>query len=76
VKWLVVKDKLEGKLTTREIIGKYDFKNKSQVEKTWIRWSKKGETYRFDQPIGKQNSFRHGLEFAGEDECTSNQVTI
>jgi transposase len=74
IKWSVVRDKLEGKLTTREIMGKYDIKNKSQVE-TWVRWYKKGEIYRFDQPIGKQYSYGHGPEFASEDERISNQVT-
>ncbi|MGF6949808.1 transposase-like protein [Neobacillus sp. B4I6] len=34
IKWAAVRDKLEGKLTTREIMEKYDIKNKSQVE-TW-----------------------------------------
>ncbi|MCM2534660.1 hypothetical protein NDK43_22805 [Neobacillus pocheonensis] len=49
-------------------------RNKSQVE-TWVRWYKKGEVYRFDQPIGKQYSFGHGPEFASEDERISIQVT-
>ena len=74
IKWAVVRDKLEGKLTTREIMDKYNIKNKSQIQ-TWIRWYKQGEIYRFDQPIGKQNSFGHGPEFANEDERISNQVT-
>jgi transposase len=73
-KWAVVKDKLEGILTTKEIMKKYDIKNKSQVE-TWMRWYKKGEIYRFDQPIGKQYTFGHGPEFASEDERINNQVT-
>jgi len=51
-KW-AVRDKLEGKFTTKEIMEKYDIKNKSQVE-TWMRWYKQGEIYRFDQPVGKQ----------------------
>jgi transposase len=46
-KWAVVRDKLEGNLTTQEIMEKYDIKNRSQVE-TWMRWYKKGENYRFD----------------------------
>jgi hypothetical protein len=39
---------LEGKLTTKEIMEKFNIKNKSQVE-TWVKWYKKGEIYRFDQ---------------------------
>jgi transposase len=74
IKWAVVRDKLEGKMTIKEIMDKYGIKNRSQVE-TWVRWYKKGEIYRFDQPIGKQYSFVHGPEFAIEDERISNQVT-
>ena len=36
VKWAVVKEKLAGELTTKEIMEKYGIKNKSQVE-TWIQ---------------------------------------
>lgn len=74
VKWAVVREKLEGKLTTREIMNKYAIKNKSQVE-TWMRWYKKGEIYRFDQPIGKQYTFGHGPEFLSRDERINNQIT-
>ena len=52
VKWAVVKDKLCGELTTKEIMEKYGIKNKSQVE-TWMRWNRSNEIYRFDQSIGK-----------------------
>jgi transposase len=74
IKWAVVREKLEGKLTTKEIMDKYQIKNKSQVE-TWMRWYKKGEIYRFDQPIGKQYTFGHGPEFSSEDERKNNQIT-
>lgn len=74
IKWAVVRDKLEGTLTTREILEKYGIKNKSQIE-TWMRWYKKGEIYRFDQPIGKQYTFGHGPEFSSEAERINNQVT-
>jgi transposase len=73
-KWAVVKDKLEGKLTTREIMDKYGIKNKSQI-KTWMRWYKNGEIYRFDQPIGKQYTYGHGPEYSSEDERINNQIT-
>ena len=70
VKWAVVKDKLSGELTTKEIMEKYGIKNKSQIE-TWMRWYRANEIYRFDQPIGKQYTFGHGPEFASEDESES-----
>jgi len=32
VKWAVVKDKLNGKLTTKKIMEKYGIKNESQIK--------------------------------------------
>ncbi|MFB1050043.1 IS3 family transposase, partial [Paraliobacillus sp. JSM ZJ581] len=55
-------------------MSKYGIKNKSQVD-TWMRWYKKGEIYRFDQPIGKQYTFGHGPAFSSEDERINNQIT-
>lgn len=37
VKWAVVKEKLAGTLTTREIMERYGIKNNSQI-KTWMKW--------------------------------------
>lgn len=73
IKWAVVRDKLEGKLTTREIMDKYKIKNKTQV-KTWMKWYRNGEMYRFDQPIGKQYTFGHGPESLSEDDRVNNQL--
>ena len=42
VKWAVVKDKLSGELSTKEIMEKHGIKNKSQVE-TWMRWYRSNE---------------------------------
>jgi transposase len=72
IKWAVVKDKLSGQFTTKEIMEKYGIKNKSQIE-TWMRWYRGNEIHRFDQPIGKQYSFGHGPEFASEDEKKDRQ---
>lgn len=71
-KWAVVKDKMSGQLTTKEIMEKYEIKNKSQIE-TWMRWYRSNEIHRFDQPIGKQYSFGHGPEFASESEKKDRQ---
>jgi len=73
-KWAVVKDKIEGKLTNREIMDKYGIINISQI-KTWMRWYKSGEMHRFDQPIGKQYTYGHGPGYASEDERINNQLT-
>src|SRR5690625_4569795 len=74
VKWAVVKDKLSGKLTTREIMEKYNIKNKSQVT-TWMRWYRNNEVYRFDQPIGKQYTFGHGPVFTSKDEKRDQKIS-
>ncbi|MFJ8064157.1 hypothetical protein ACIQYS_05970 [Psychrobacillus sp. NPDC096426] len=36
IKWAVVKEKMIGQLTMKEIMEKYGIKNKSQIE-TWMR---------------------------------------
>lgn len=73
-KWAVVKEKMSGELTTKEIMEKYGIKNKSQIE-TWMRWYRANETHRFDQPIGKQYSFGHGPEFKSEAELKDRQLS-
>ncbi|WP_188208355.1 IS3 family transposase, partial [Alkalibacillus aidingensis] len=73
VKWAVVKAKLAGELTNEEIMEKYNIKNVSQI-KTWVRWYRKGEIYRFDQPIGKQYTYGHGPEDRTEDERKDRQI--
>lgn len=73
IKWAVVKAKLSGELTNQEIMEKYGIKNVSQI-KTWVKWYRDGEIYRFDQPIGKQYSYGHGPEFSTEDERKTRQI--
>ena len=73
IKWAVVKAKLSGELTNQEIMEKYGIKNVSQI-KTWVKWYRNGEIYRFDQPIGKQYSYGHGPEFSTEDEHKTRQI--
>jgi len=74
VKWAVVKDKLSGKLTTKEIMEKHGIKNESQVN-TWMRWYRSNEIYRFDQPIGKQYTYGHGPESASEESKREQQLS-
>ncbi|AQQ55478.1 transposase (plasmid) [Planococcus lenghuensis] len=73
VKRAVVKDKLSGQLTTKEVMEKHGIKNESQI-KTWMRWYRANELYRFDQPIGKRYTYGHGPENTGEDEKRSRQI--
>lgn len=51
--------------TNSEIMNELGIKNVSQI-KTWMRWDRNGESYRFEQPIGKQYSYGKGPE--GQDE--------
>lgn len=74
VKWAVVKDKLSGELTTKEIMEKHGIKNRSQIE-TWMRWYRSNELYRFDQPIGKQYTYGHGPDSASEDDKKERQMS-
>lgn len=74
LKWAVVKDKLTGELTNKEIMKKYGIKNKSQIN-TWMRWYRANEIYRFDQPIGKQYTFGHGPEFNSEEDKRESQLS-
>ncbi|MBM7841284.1 transposase-like protein, partial [Alkalihalobacillus xiaoxiensis] len=46
VKWAVVKEKLSGKLTNREIMEKYGIKNISQI-KTWMKWYRDNQVHRY-----------------------------
>lgn len=73
LKWKVVKEKLTGTLTTREIMERYGIKNKSQVE-TWIRWYKNNEIYRFDQPIGKQYTYGHGPDGQSDSDKINRKI--
>lgn len=55
VKWEVIKMKQAG-MTNKEIMEQLGIKNKTQI-KTWMRWYKTGQTYRFSQQVGKQYSY-------------------
>ncbi|WP_342427714.1 hypothetical protein [Paenibacillus sp. FSL L8-0158] len=42
-------------------------RNKTQL-KTWMRWYRKGEVHRLEQPLGKQYSYGKGPEHSSELE--------
>lgn len=73
VKWAVVKAKLAGTLTTKQIMDKYGIKNSSQI-KTWMRWYRNNEIYRFDQPIGKQYTYGNGPEGLSETDKINRKI--
>lgn len=66
IKWEVIKLKQAG-TTNKEIMELLGIKHKSQI-KTWMKWHRTGQTYRFSQPVGKQYSYGKGTEELSEVE--------
>ena len=66
VKEAAIQMKLEGK-TTREIMDVLNIRSKTQV-KTWWKWYRNGESYRFSQGVGKQYSYGKGHEELSQQE--------
>jgi transposase len=68
-----VKGRLAGNLTTKEIMEKYNIKNKSQIT-TWMKWYRNNEFHRFDQPVGKQYTYGHGPKGNSEQEIKDRKM--
>ena len=66
IKWEAIKLKQDG-MSNTEIMDQLGIKNKTQI-KTWMRWYKSGQTYRFSQQVGKQYSYCKGTEELSELE--------
>src|SRR5690606_2998428 len=64
VKWKAIKMKENG-YTNREIMEELGIKNKSQI-KTWMKWHREGQTYRFEQPVGKHYALEKGPKHLSE----------
>ncbi|MED2142222.1 IS3 family transposase, partial [Bacillus thuringiensis] len=58
IKWKVIEMKKDG-YSNRTIMEKFGIKNVSQI-KTWMKWYRTSQTYRFQQPVGKQYSYGKG----------------
>ena len=58
IKWKTIELKKQG-YTNKEIMDQLGIKNKAQI-KTWMRWHRGGETYRFSRPVGKQYAYGKG----------------
>ncbi|MDU2130716.1 MAG: IS3 family transposase, partial [Staphylococcus epidermidis] len=59
-KYKAVEMKAAG-FSTKEIMKELNIRNRTQV-KTWWRWYRNGESYRFSQQVGKQYTYGKGLE--------------
>lgn len=51
----------------KEVMEKLGIRNVTQL-KVWMKWYRKGELHRLEQPVGKQYSFGKGPEFTSELE--------
>ncbi|MGM8366762.1 IS3 family transposase [Virgibacillus sp. W0181] len=59
VKQEVIRMKLAGEWTNKQIMDRFGIKNKTQI-KTWMRWYRNNEHHRLVQPIGKQYTYGKG----------------
>ncbi|MFS0823805.1 IS3 family transposase [Bacillus sp. 1P02SD] len=66
-KMKAIEMKMSGQYSNREIMEELGIVNDSQI-RIWMMWYRKGEMYRFSQPIGKQYSFGKGPEELTEME--------
>lgn len=66
--------KLNG-FSNGHIQNSLGIKNITQV-KTWWRWYRNGEHYRFNQPVGKQYSYGKGTESETVEETLDLQVRV
>ncbi len=49
----------------KEIMQKSNIKNKARVQ-AWGRWYKAADKHRFEQPVGKQYTYRKDPEYSSE----------
>ena len=64
IKWKAIQMKQEG-YPVKVIMDTLSIKNETQI-KTWMKWYKEGQTYRFNQPVGKQYSYNKGIYESSE----------
>lgn len=65
IKREVIRLKLTGEYTNKELMERFGIKNKTQI-KTWTRWFRNGEQQRLAQPLGKQYNYGKGPEDLSE----------
>jgi transposase-like protein len=54
-------------IPVKEVMEQLNLRNKTQI-KTWLRWYRKGEVHRLEQPVGKQYTFGKGPQNMSELE--------
>lgn len=66
IKWKCIELKEKG-WQNKDIMDELNIRNDTQI-RTWMRWYKNGETYRFSQSVGKQYSYGKGVAELSEIE--------
>lgn len=66
VKMKAIEMRLSG-IPVKEVMEELNIRNYTQL-KTWMRWYRKGELHRLEQPVGKQYTFGKGPEDGSETE--------
>ncbi len=74
IKREVIRLKLTGEYTNKELLERLGIKNKTQI-KTWMKWFRNGEEQRLPKPIGKQYSYGKGPEEVSEVEQLKKKVS-
>ena len=71
-KYKAVEMKAAG-FTTKEIMKELNIRNRTQV-KTWWRWYRNGESYRFSQHVGKQYTYGYRKITALINQCYTSPI--
>ena len=71
-KYKAVEMKAAG-FSTKEIMKELNIKNRTQV-KTWWRWYRNGESYRFSQHVGKQYTYGYRKITALINQCYTSPI--
>ena len=73
IKWQVVALKEQG-ISNKEIMRQLNIKNETQID-TWWRWYRNSQSYRFEQPIGKQYTYGKGPKALGDLETAKLKIS-
>lgn len=71
-KYKAVEMKAAG-FSTKEIMKELNIRNRTQV-KTWWRWYRNGESYRFSQQVGKQYTYGYRKITALINQCYTSPI--
>ena len=72
IKYKAVEMKAAG-FSTKEIMKELNIRNRTQV-KTWWRWYRNGESYRFSQQVGKQYTYGYRKITALINQCYTSPI--